>query len=141
MFLSLPVHADGPCPPDEVWVEVEGSTALIHHDNALFNCCPEMEIEIVIEEAVIDVFENEILAQCYCVCCFDLTHELDNLAVGTYTVRVWGAYGCETQPCGTAELVVTEDVVDDPSISSAMSSCGGWPLFADGFERGDLSAW
>jgi hypothetical protein len=139
------VPAQEPCPPDEVWVEVTGCGVLVHHDNALFNCCPTWEHEIVSSGSLIDIFEHEILAQCYCVCCFDLIHVLHGLAPGTYTVRVWGAYGCEDTPCGIVDFTVPGGGDGLLSSMTVASGCGGWGnlqlIFADGFESGDVSVW
>jgi len=135
---------DEPCPPDDVWVEVVSWGVLVHHDHALFNCCPVIEYEIVHNDDIIDIFETEVLAPCYCVCCFDLIHILHGLAPGTYTVRVWGAYGCQTTPCDTADFTVPGDAGWLSSMTVS-SGCGGWGdrqlIFADGFESGDDSVW
>jgi hypothetical protein len=128
------------CPPDEVQVTVDGNTAVVHHLNALFNCCPTMDYEIQLDGWEIDIFEHEILAECYCVCCFDLSHELRDLIPGTYTVRVWGAYGCENEPCAAAQFTVVEGSGDLMWLTR-MSDCGGWPTFEDGFESGTTGEW
>lgn len=132
------------CPPDRVWVEVTGDLVTVHHEDAEFNCCPVLEHHVVMSGAVIDIFEVELQGLCLCVCCFDLMHALVDLAPGTYTVRVWGAYGCDPDPCGSA-LFTVGDGQGFPSAFSMASGCGGWPgeqiLFADGFERGNTSRW
>lgn len=135
-----PAFGDDLCPPDEVWVEIDGDTALVHHESALFNCCPIMESEIVVDGWMIDIVENEVEALCWCECCFDLLHEVRDLTPGSYTVRVWGAYGCDEDPCGSAEFTIGAGG-GVPSLVSAMSGCGGWALFVDGFESGDTTAW
>jgi len=135
------------CPPDDVWAEVVGGTALIHHDDAEFNCCPIMEYELTQNGWDIDIWETEVLGECYCICCFDLVHELDGLAHGTYTVRVYGAYGCDPDPCGTVEVTIpassaaTKSLPFSATMTSFMSGCGGWSLFTDNFESGTTSAW
>jgi hypothetical protein len=141
-MLALPVAADDLCPPDEVWAIVDGSSVFVHHDFAQFNCCPEMAYEISQDGWLIDIFETELLGVCFCECCFDLTHELRDLAPGTYTVRVWGAYGCQDVPCGEAEFTISQGT-GSPVVETAMSGCGGWSglIFADGFDSGDLSRW
>ena len=132
------------CPPDVVWAEVVGDQVTVHHEQAEFNCCPVLEHTIVQDGNLIDIYEVEVEALCFCVCCFDLMHALVDLPPGTYTVRVWGAYGCDPNPCGTTQFTVLEGQ-GFPSTFSMASACGGWPgervLFADGFERGNTSRW
>jgi len=146
--LGTPVAARAQgCPPDDVWAEVVGSSALIHHDDAEFNCCPIMEYEVIQNGPDIDIWEIEVIGQCFCICCFDLIHQLDGLAPGSYTVRVFGAYGCDPDPCGTTQLTIpvwsvcTKELPDSVTLTSFMSGCGGWSLFTDNFESGDTSAW
>jgi hypothetical protein len=140
------VRAQG-CPPDDVWAEVVGGSALVHHDAAEFNCCPVMEYEVAQNGWDIDIREIEVQPQCFCICCFDLIHQLDGLAPGTYTVRVFGAYGCDPDPCGTVQLTIpvwrayTKDLPTSVALTSIMSGCGGWSLFSDNFESGDPTGW
>ncbi|MCD4750857.1 MAG: hypothetical protein K8R59_15900 [Thermoanaerobaculales bacterium] len=141
------VQAQDVCPPDVVWSEVGCRSVFVHHDLAEFNCCPTMDYQISQGGFTIDIFEIEVEPGCYCVCCFDLTHELTGLAPGIYTARVWGAYGCEDTPCGSTVFTVPEppaaaqSAKTTPFMVSSMSDCGGWPLFADDFESGSTSAW
>jgi hypothetical protein len=152
VLISTPeVNPQDNCPADEVWAEVGESVVHIHHHSAEFNCCPVMAFEIDRDGPTIDIYEIEVEPQCYCICCFDLRHELSDLEPGDYTVRVWGAYGCETTPCGLTDFTVPAaravEVLTPPAakttelMSSFMSDCGGWTIFSDGFESGSTSAW
>jgi len=132
------------CPPDTVWAEVRPEVVLVHHDSAEFNCCPELEHEVVVDGFTVDVFEVEVTASCFCTCCFDLVHQLADLPPGAYQVRVWGAYGCDPDPCGTTQFTVEQG--EGPSSAMTLASaCGGWGgaelIFADGFASGDTHRW
>jgi hypothetical protein len=87
---AVPVYASG-----KVWSEVEGNTAMVHHDSAWFNCCADMSFEIKPHEdtsSIIDFYERDLGTNpCYCMCHFDFTHTLYGLAPGTYLARVWEA--------------------------------------------------
>jgi hypothetical protein len=132
------------CEPDLVWAEIDGDQVTVHHENAEFNCCPIMEYQIVQNGSLIDIFEVEVEAQCFCDCCFDLMHAAVDLAPGPYTARVWGAYGCDPEPCGTVDFTI-EEGQGSPQAFTLLSNCGGWTgeqvVFADGFERGNSSRW
>ena len=132
------------CDEDVFWAEVAGDQVTVHHQQAEFNCCPVFELDIVRDGFEIDIFETELESPCDCNCCFDFMHVLVDLEPGVYTARVWGAYGCDPDPCGEVSFFVGNGT-NHPSAFSTVSDCGGWQsaeaLFADGFERGDSSRW
>ena len=72
---------------DRIYAEVDGSTITIHHKATLYNCCPE-SFDYVIDQQglVIHVQEIEILPQCFCVCCFDLSVDIEDVAPVDYEV-------------------------------------------------------
>ncbi len=72
-----------------VWSEVEGDVACVHHDGAEFNCCPEMVFTVEFETNTIDIYEQDTLPSCWCICSYDLEHTLEGLESGTYVARVW----------------------------------------------------
>ncbi len=82
-------------PPDQDCIEYnydgEG-TLLLTHVNAGFNCCPEIETNVIIEDNTIIIEEIEILGECDCLCLFDLYYEIINLQPGEYTITVIEPY-------------------------------------------------
>lgn len=73
---------------DFVHAEVDGSTIIVHHDHALYNCCP-VAIEYDVDQYVgfISVVETEILDEiCPCMCCYNLFVEILNVPPGDYEI-------------------------------------------------------
>ncbi len=111
----------------EVWSEVKDNIAYVHHDSAVFNCCPEMVFEIKIDGFQIDIFEQDTLAACDCICDFDFTHKLEGLEPGTYHARVWESYykGEEYFLSGTTDFTILAKLVPFKT-DNLRSDCGGW---------------
>jgi hypothetical protein len=130
------------CPPDEVWAEVDGSSVIVHHDNAELYCGAIRDNQITIDGFFITIVETDLPPFTMCLCCFDLEHEIQDLAPGTYTVEVWGAMGCQTTPCGTAVFTITAGT-GAVALETVMSGCGGWQqlVFYDGFESSSCWGW
>ncbi len=84
----------------------EGNILLLKHINAGFNCCPDIDVDIVIENSTIIINEVEIEGLCDCLCLFDLDYEIKNLEPGTYTIKVIEPYLQE----GDAPLEFTVDL-------------------------------
>jgi hypothetical protein len=73
---------------DNIYTMVYGSTVVIHHDAALYNCCPDgfdYSIDQVGDTFYVD--EIEILNNpCYCICCFNLAATIEDVAPGEYNM-------------------------------------------------------
>ena len=72
---------------DEFMVEVQDSQLTITHKGALYNCCPEFDYEITLEGDRITVREIETHQGCFCVCCTDLTIEIEDVPAGEYVLE------------------------------------------------------
>jgi len=80
---------------DTVYTEIDGNSLTVHHHGALYNCCPDpFSYAVVQEDNQILVTETEILSNpCFCICCFDLSVTIEDLAPGTYDlVFTWYDY-------------------------------------------------
>lgn len=110
-----------------VWSEVEDDVAYVHHDSAVFNCCPEMVYETKVEGYEVDIFEQDTFAGCDCDCDFDFTHALEGLEPGTYHVRVWESYykGVDYFLSGTTDFTILAKLVPFKT-DNLRSDCGGW---------------
>jgi hypothetical protein len=90
MALSIaPASAQDWCyNADNVYAFVYGSTVVIHHDAALYNCCAD-GFDYTVDQ-VGDTFyveEIEILTNpCYCICCFNLSVAIEDVAPGEYMI-------------------------------------------------------
>jgi hypothetical protein len=115
-----------------VWSEVlSNNTAIVHHDSAYFNCCPDMEFQIEVygDSFLVKIYEKDLDTHpCDCMCDFDFAHRLEGLAAGTYAVQVWEDNAFDTQGfqlAGTTQLVIPQKV-SSLNLSSIMSECGGF---------------
>jgi hypothetical protein len=61
---------------------------MLKHINAGFNCCPEIAVNISINNHTIEIEEIEISGVCKCLCLFDINYEIKELNPGNYTIRV-----------------------------------------------------
>ena len=79
---------------EEIVFETSAGTIVMHHQEARFNCCAYLEIEVDHDPFEIDIFEWEMFeaGPCYCLCCFAAHATISGLPVGDYTVSVWKAY-------------------------------------------------
>jgi hypothetical protein len=60
----------------------------LKHQNAGFNCCPEIATNITIINRTITIKEIELSGLCNCLCLFDLDYQIINLPPATYTITV-----------------------------------------------------
>jgi hypothetical protein len=116
-----------------VWSEVRGNIAVVHHDKAYFNCCPEMVFEIKphADTNLIDIFEEDLDTHpCDCMCYFEFVHTLSGLEPGTYIARVWENNKWDTQGFALAgkTVFIIPELQGSYKATSARSECGGyWP--------------
>lgn len=81
---------------DRVFAEVDGSTITVYHKATLYNCCPGgFDYAIDQQGFAIEIRETEIEPQCFCVCCFDLSVDIEDVAPGDYEI-VFAWYDYET---------------------------------------------
>ena len=136
---AVPAYASG-----RVWSEVKDNIAYVHHDSAWFNCCPEMVFEIKrhSDTNLIDIFEEDTLPQCDCMCDFDFVHKIAGLEPGTYLARVWENNHSDTHGFRLAgkTIFVIPAKAEPYSTKSLRSECGGWsgteedPISSDDLE-------
>jgi hypothetical protein len=127
-----------PC-SDSVRAEVDGSTLDIFHDQAEWNCCATIVFELLAEGNTFNLYEFETfeMGPCNCICCFDLSTSIVDVAPGDYLVRVLSGHTGEV----FAEIWVTveEGQSGVPSLGGvAQSPCGGWTV---GVEEPISSTW
>jgi hypothetical protein len=116
-----PIYASG-----TVWSEVKDNVAYVYHDDAEFNCCPQMVMTQDIDEEakLIDIYEHDTLAACDCICNYDFTHKFDGLTPGEYTAKVWESYckECEFTLAGTTTFVILSKI-NPLAVFDTMSTC------------------
>ena len=89
--------------------DIGNSELGIIHKNATYNCCPdEIAVELEVVGNVLHFTEREVLtAPCLCLCCFDVTTKVADLAPGTYTVEYcFFDYERHAEICYIAEIVI-----------------------------------
>ncbi len=76
---------------EEVVFETFDGTIVMHHREALFNCCAYLEIEVVQDAFEVGIFEWEMFeaGPCYCLCCFAADATVSGLNPGDYAVSLW----------------------------------------------------
>ena len=74
---------------DCIEYQYDGENVLmLKHINAGFNCCPEIAVNISINNNTIEIEEIEISGVCKCLCLYDINYEIKELNPGNYTIRV-----------------------------------------------------
>ena len=115
-----------PC-EDGIRVEATGSTITVYHDQAEWNCCATIVFEFAQVQDTLSFSEFETFAAgaCHCVCCFDLVTRVEDVAPGTYLVRVVNG---ETGELFGELWVAVEGLPQGQSSlgSQEQSPCGGW---------------
>ena len=113
---------------EEVVLETFDGTIVVHHLEALFNCCAYLEVEIVHDAFEIGIVEWEMFeaGPCYCLCCFAANATIGGLPPGDYTVSLWKAYynfdGTWTHELvGTWVIPVSGDSA--PSLETSYEPC------------------
>ncbi|UCF79046.1 MAG: hypothetical protein JSW03_01950 [Candidatus Eiseniibacteriota bacterium] len=118
---------DPPC-NGSVSAGSSGSTIVVHHDQAEWNCCAEIEFELSASQDTLNLYEFETFGEmgpCLCLCCFDLTTTIEDVPPGDYLVRVLN--GLSGELFGEVWVTVTWGLMGEISLGgTAQSPCGGW---------------
>lgn len=100
----------GICPDDDQFeLTVSGSTLLVLHLNAEYNCCPaDIEVSFELVGDLIVMTEVEIPGEpCDCDCCYNVESSVVDLAPGTYGIAYyWFDYYSWVVRCFEAQIVV-----------------------------------
>jgi hypothetical protein len=104
ILFPFAARAGGFCGADTIHVRAIADTVFVEHENAVMNCCLDLQIDLQVEGNVIDFYERDAGDPCHCICCFDLDFHAGGFEAGHYTVRVWDAVGSLLH--GQAELDV-----------------------------------
>lgn len=94
----------------EYWY-VGGTVLHLNHINAAFNCCPVVDAAVSVEGDTIMVQEIEVEGHCMCLCLFDVTYEILDLAPASYHLVFIEPYRQPSDPV----LECTLDLVSSPS--------------------------
>ena len=72
-------------------IHAERDTVSLEHLGAIYNCCAEMEVELITVGSTIKFVEVETfpIEPCSCICPFDITADVHDVAPGAYWVEVW----------------------------------------------------
>jgi hypothetical protein len=89
-LLAVPQASAQEC-AEQVLFETGDGTIVVHHNEALFNCCASLDVEVTQDDWEIGVFEWEQfeVGPCFCMCCFSADASVSGLAPGDYSVSVW----------------------------------------------------
>jgi hypothetical protein len=72
---------------DNLYASADEGTITIHHDAAFYNCCPDSITYAWSQDGFrFTVVETEVMPQCLCYCCFDLTTARSNVPPGSYEI-------------------------------------------------------
>ena len=100
-----------PCGDDEFEITVGAGLLTVTHDNILYNCCnDEIAAAVEVDGKIVRIQETEIVPQpCYCVCCFETTVTVANLAPGNYQLEYcWYDYDTEEDVCVYIPVEITD---------------------------------
>lgn len=77
--------------PQSLEFSYESGILSVTHINGQFNCCIDyIEVTLTVQNNVIDLYEQEVAAApCWCICPFDVTTRIANLAPGVYAVNAY----------------------------------------------------
>jgi hypothetical protein len=64
-----------------------GDTILVIHQDAFYNCCSEIKVNVTETARGIDLWEYDVGDACKCMCYFDITTMISGLSLGTYLIR------------------------------------------------------
>jgi len=139
-----PAWAQESC-QDSVFAVVEGNSITVYHTGALYNCCPtRFDYDVHLVDEYILIVENEILWNpCYCICCMDLTLEMDHVPPGEYTLEFhWYDYETEVWLVEIFPVVVPGGVPDPGEPIVVYSSHSGcYDEMSDVEEQEPTTTW
>ncbi len=86
--LVPPAGAWPGCEVDQISATVVGDTLTVLHEKAAYNCCMDgTDYSVTQDASTIHIQETELLTiPCLCLCCFNLSVQVADLAAGLYTV-------------------------------------------------------
>jgi uncharacterized protein (DUF2141 family) len=83
-----------PSQGDTVIFSSHGDTILVIHQDAFYNCCSEVTVDVVQTARGFDLFERDTSEEaCFCMCDFDVTTVISGVSEGSYLVRLFDIYG------------------------------------------------
>ena len=87
---KVPGGPDYETDSEQFVAEVVDCELIVRHIDAVYNCCiKEIEVSVSVSGDLIELYETEILeAPCDCLCPYDITTEISNLAPGLYSVQI-----------------------------------------------------
>jgi len=82
-----------PSQGDTVIFSSHADTILVIHQDAFYNCCSEIEVDVVQTAGGFDLFERDTSGEaCFCMCDFDITTIISGVSEGSYLVRLFDIY-------------------------------------------------
>ncbi|UCB53188.1 MAG: hypothetical protein JSV10_03675 [Candidatus Zixiibacteriota bacterium] len=90
------VGEDAVVVPDEgdtVIFSAHGDTIFVTHQDAFYNCCSEIKVDVTETVDGFDLVEYDIGEACNCMCDFDITTIISGVSEGEYVVRLFDIYG------------------------------------------------
>jgi hypothetical protein len=83
-----------PSAGDRVIFSAHGDTIFVTHEDASYQCCAEIAVDVVQTAEGFDLFERDTSKEaCDCICDFDISTIISDVAEGEYLVRVFDIYG------------------------------------------------
>lgn len=77
---------------DLIDISAEGNDIVVHHHNAIYNCCATITVDFVDERPLLKLIERETYPwgyACPCICPYDISARIPNLPSGDYQVEIW----------------------------------------------------
>ncbi|MGB2989277.1 MAG: hypothetical protein WBC98_04900, partial [Candidatus Zixiibacteriota bacterium] len=78
---------------DTVIFSAHGDTIFVTHQDAFYNCCSEIKVNVIETADGFDLVEYDIGEACHCMCDFDITTIISVVSEGEYVVRLFDIYG------------------------------------------------
>jgi hypothetical protein len=75
---------------DSIFATVEGNAVTIWHTNVNRNCGSMYDMQYLLNDYHLFVYEKDTGAMAFCYCYFDLSLTIDSLSTGNYDVDVYG---------------------------------------------------